>query len=181
VRLCAILLAGALAAAWPVQAQQVKLNFDRLEGKASNVVDLALNSSTLQFAARFLDSDDPDEAQVKKLIAGIQGIYVKSFEFKTEGVWSQADLDAVRNQLRAPEWTRMIRYKSAEEGENAEVYVRSDKDKITGVTIINAAPRELIVVNIAGAVDMDSLARLSGHFGLPKLETTAPPPKGKKD
>jgi len=176
VKSSAILLALALA----VHAQQVKLNFDRLEGKASDMVDLSLNSSTLQFAARFLDSKDPDEAQVKKLIAGIEGIYVKSFEFKSEGVWTQADLDTVRNQLKGPEWMRMIRFKSAEDGENAEVFVRNEGQKITGITIISAAPKQLTVVHIAGAVDMDSLARLSGHFGLPKLELT-PPPKPKKD
>jgi hypothetical protein len=172
----AILLLTVASVAW---GQQLKLNFERLEAKASDMVDLSLNSSTLQFAARFLDSKDPDEAQVKKLIAGLEGIYVKSFEFKSEGMWSQADLDSVRNQLHSPDWTRMLRYKSAEEGENAEVYVRNDNQKVTGVTIITSGPKELTVVNIAGAVDLDSLGRLSGHFGLPKLETAQP--RSKKD
>jgi hypothetical protein len=41
---------------------------------------------------------------------------------------------------------------------------------VTGVAIIATEPRQFTVVNIAGPVDLDSLADLSGHFNLPKLE-----------
>ena len=154
----------------PLSAQQLKLNLGHLESKSSNVVDLSLNGSTLQFAARFLDSKDPDEVKVKKLLSGIEGIYIKSFQFKQDGAWSPSDLDNVRNQLRAPEWSRMIGFKSSEDGESAEVYVRFENDKkVTGVAILVTSPREFTVVNIAGPVDLDSLADLSGHFGMPKL------------
>jgi len=162
-----ILACGLIA---PLSAQQLKLNLEHLESKSSNVVDLSLNGATLQFAARFLDSKDPDEIKVKKLLSGIEGIYVKSFEFKQDHAWSQADLDNVRNQLRAPEWSRMIGFKSSEDGESAEVYVRFENDKkVGGVAILVTGPREFTVVNIAGPVDLDSLADLSGHFGMPKL------------
>ena len=77
-------------------AQQIKLNLDHLAAKAADSVDISLNGSMLQFAAKFLDGKDADEARVKKLIAGIEGIYVRSFEFKKDGEWSQADLDGVR-------------------------------------------------------------------------------------
>jgi hypothetical protein len=116
---------------------------------------------------------------VKKLISGISGIYVKSLQFKNEGAWSNADLDSVRNQLRTPEWSRIVGIKSAEDGETADVYVRNENKKITGLAIIASEPKQLTVVNIVGPVDLDSLADLSGHFGLPKLESV-PPARGKK-
>jgi len=93
-----LLLVGWLA--MPLPAQQFKFNLEHLESKASDSVDVSLNGSTLQFAAKFLDSKDPDEAKVKQLISGLAGIYVKSLTFKSEGAWSRADLDSVRNQLR---------------------------------------------------------------------------------
>lgn len=171
-----------LLVAWlaiPLLAQQFKFNLERLELKASDTVDVSLNGSTLQFAAKFLDGKDPDEAKVKKLISGIAGIYVKSLQFKSEGAWSKADLDSVRSQLREPEWSRIVGIKSAEDGETADVYVRNENKKITGVAIIAAEPKQLTVVNIVGPVDLDSLADLSGHLGVPKLET-APPARPKK-
>jgi hypothetical protein len=151
-------------------AQQFKFDLGRLEAKASNTVDLSLDGSTLQFAAKFLDGKDSNEARVKKLIAGLDGIYIKSFEFKSDGAWSAADLESVRSQLRAPAWSRIVGVKSAEEGETAEVYVRTENKKVEGVAILASGPRELTVVNIVGPVDLDSLADLAGHLGLPKVE-----------
>jgi uncharacterized protein DUF4252 len=160
----AALLAGALC------AQQLKINLDHLAAKASDSVDLSLNGSTLQFAAKFLDSKDPEEAQVKKVIAGIEGIYIKSFEFKKDGEWTQGDLDSIRTQLRAPQWARILGVKSSGDSDNAELYLRTEEKKITGVVILFSGRRELTVVNIVGPVDLEALASLSGHLGVPKLE-----------
>ena len=174
-----VLLALAAGVALPAWAQQFRFNLSHLESKASDSVDISLTGSTLQFAAKFLDSKDPEEAEVKKLIAGLEGIYVKSFEFKDAGVWSPADLERVRTQLREPEWSRIVGVKSAEEGDTAEVYVRTLDKKVAGVAILVSGPKELTVVNIAGAIDLDKLANMSGHLGLPKLSRT-PPGKNKK-
>lgn len=150
-------------------AQQFKFNLDRLAGKSANVIDISLNGPMLQFAAKFLDSKDPDQETVKKLINGLEGIYVKSFEFKNTGAWTPADLDSVRQQLKAPEWSKMVGVTSTEDGENAEIYLHMDDKKISGVAILVSAPKELTVVNIAGTVDLESLATLGGHFGVPKV------------
>jgi hypothetical protein len=157
-------------------AQQLKLNLDHLAAKAADSVDINLNGQMLQFAAKFLDSKDADEAKVKKLIGGIDGIYIRSFQFKKDGEWAESDLEGIRSQVKGPGWSRMVGFKSTTEGANAEVYVRSDKDKITGVAIVVAEPKEFTVVNLSGTIDMDSLADLSGHFGMPKIEA-APGPK----
>jgi len=166
--------AAALVAAWlvlPLNAQQFKFNLEHLESKASNTVDLSLSGSTLRFAAKFLDDDDEDEVKVKKLINGLEGIYIKAFEFKTAGAWSQADVEQLRTQLRTPEWSRIVGVKSAEDDCNAEVYVRNEKGKVSGVAIIATGTTSLTVVNIVGPVDLDSLADLSGHLGVPKLQS----------
>jgi hypothetical protein len=163
-------LALLLAAFGLGQAQQLKLNLDHLASKAADSVDISLNGSLLQFAAKFLDNKNPDEAKVKKLIGGIEGIYIRSFQFKSDGEWAQTDLESVRNQVKGPGWSRIVGFKSSSEGANAEVYVHSDKEKVTGVAIVVAEPREFTVVNLAGTIDMDSLADLSGHFGMPKIE-----------
>jgi hypothetical protein len=170
-----------LCAAVLLEAQQFKLNLDHLAAKAFNAIDVSLNSSTLQFAAKFLDSSDPEEAQVKKLLVGIDGIYIRHFEFKRGGEWTPADAELVRGQLKAPDWSRIVGYKSAEDGENAEIYIRTENKKVSGVAILSTGVREFTVVNIVGTIDLDSLAALSGHLGLPKLEHTPGKPVRKID
>jgi hypothetical protein len=156
-------------------AQQFKFNLDHLAEKASNAVDVSVNSATLQLAAKFLDSKDPEEAAVKKMINGLEGIYVRHFEFKTAGTWTQADLDGIRNQLKGSEWSRLLGYKS-EDGDNAEVYLRTESNKVNGVAILAFGPKQFTAVNIVGPVDLDALAGLGGEFGIPKL---TPPPRKK--
>jgi hypothetical protein len=167
-----LLAAAAVALAAP---QQFQLNLDSIASKASNTVDVSLSGATLKFAARFLDSHDPEEADVKKLIAGLQGIYIKHFEFKRDNAWRQADLEPIRNQLRAPEWQRIVGVKD-DDGETSEIYLHVEGEKNTGVAIIAAEARELTVINIVGSIDLDQLAELGGHFDIPKLNV----PKGKK-
>jgi hypothetical protein len=163
-----LLLAAVLAL--PLVGQPFKFDLAPLEAKASEKLNISLNRSTLQFAAKFLDGDDPEDAQVKKVIEGLDSIDIRTFESKTAGAWTAADLDRLRNQLRAPEWSRIVGYKGTDDGETAEVYVREVNKKVTGVAILDAGPKAFTVVSIAGTVNLDSLAELSGHFGVPKLE-----------
>ena len=160
-------LGAALAAT--LWAQQFKFNLEHLASKDSNSFDVSLNTSMLQFAAKFLDGKDPDVAKVKKLIVGIEGIYIKSFEFKKDGAYAAADLEKVRKQLKAPEWGRIVGIKSGGESENIEVWVRNERGKVTGVAILASEPRQLTVCNLVGNIDLESLADLGGHFGLPNL------------
>jgi Domain of unknown function (DUF4252) len=162
-----IALAATLTAT--LWAQQFHFNLDHLSSKASDSFDVSLNTSMLQFAAKFLDGKDPDEAKVKKLIVGIEGIYIKSFEFSKEGAYAPADVERVRNQLKAPEWSRIVGIKSGGERSNIEVWARNEKGKVSGVAILSAEPKQLTVCNLVGNIDLESLADLGGHFGLPSL------------
>src|ERR1051326_4287496 len=133
-------------------APQVNWNYDKLAARAVNTVDVKLDGAMLRLATKFM-SDDEDEVQVKKLVAGLKGIYVKSFEFKNTGEYTEADLAAFRSQLQSPEWERMVNVKSKEDVENVEVYVKMEGNKTAGLAIIAAEPKELTLVNIAGPID----------------------------
>jgi hypothetical protein len=171
----AVLGCGMAALLW---AQQFKFNLDHLAAKASSKVDLSLNKDMLQFAGKFLSSKDPDEAKAKSLINGLEGIYIRSFEFAKEGAWSQADLDQVRNQLKAPEWNRIAGVQSAEDKENVEVFVRTESGKVTGIAVLATEPLGFTVANVVGTISLESLADLGGQFGLPRMKSA---PAKKKD
>lgn len=160
-------------------AQDFKMppGLEKLADKASEVVDVTLDGALLQLASRFLSNKDPEEARVKQLVGGLKGIYVKVFEFDKEGAYSPADVEAVRSQLKAPAWQRMVGVVSRKSGENAEVYFRMEGDKVTGLVVIAAEPRELAIVNIVGPIDPEQLSELGGHFGVPRLERKKPATK----
>ncbi len=147
-------------------------NLEKLADKAAETVDVTLDGPMLALASKFLSKErSPDEAKVKDLIKNLKGIYVKSFEFDKEGEYSEADVDAIRAQLRAPAWSRIVGVRSKRDGETAEVYLRTEGDsKILGMAVIAAEPKELTVVNIVGPIDLDKLSELEGHLGVPDLE-----------
>ena len=157
--------------ALPGVAQAGKLelkNLDKLAGRASEVNDVTLDGTLLQFAASVMkNSDDPDSAQVVELIKGLKGIYVKNFEFDSPGQYSQADVEAIRSQLTGPGWQRIVTSFSKHNGERDEVYLLKQGDKITGLTVLVAEAKELSVVNIVGTIDPEKLSELGGHFGIP--------------
>jgi hypothetical protein len=166
----AAFLIAFLAFAGLSAGQQVKWNYDKLAARASETVDVSLDGSLLRLATKFLSDDDADEAKVKKLVAGLKGIYVKSFEFKKEGEYSAADVDAFRAPLHTPDWQRIVGVHSTEDGEDVEVYIKNEGKNIGGLAIIATEPKELTLVNIVGAIDLDTLSELGGHFGIPEVE-----------
>ena len=168
-KIAMLLLAAAALPAW---AQEIKMpvNLDALAGKADNAVTVTLDKSMLQFASKFMKDGDGDEEQARKLINGLEFIYVRSFEFTHEGEYDMADVEAVRSQLQSPAWGRLVGVRS-KHGENVDVYFKDGGNgKLGGVVVISAKPRELTIVNIIGTLDPEKLADLGGEFGIPKLE-----------
>jgi len=94
---------------------------------------------------------------------------VKSFEFDKEGAYSDEDISAIRAQIRVPGWSRIVGVRSKRERENVEVFTRMEGDKIIGLAIISAEPKELTIVNIVGPIDLDKLSDLEGEFGIPRM------------
>lgn len=160
---------------------QIK-HLEKLEEKAAEVVDVTLDAPMLQLAVKFMsDKRSPEEAQARDFVKKLKGIYVKSFEFDKEGEYTQADLDSIRAQLRAPAWARIVGVRSKRDRENAEVYLRTEGDNnILGLTVIAAEPKELTVVNIVGPIDIDKLSELEGQLGVPRLELERPGKPGKE-
>lgn len=150
-------------------AQMLRLdNLDRLAAKASETVNVTLDGSLLQMASRFISDDtDADTAQVKKLVAGLRGISIRSFEFKNAGEYADADIESIRSQLKDETWKRIVQVHSKTEGDS-DIYLKTVAGRIAGLAVIAAEPKQLTVVSIDGAIDLDGLSKLGGNFGIPK-------------
>jgi hypothetical protein len=163
---------AAVLAALPLAAQDIKMpvGLDKLAEKASEVVDVSLDGALLQLAGRFLSEKDPDEAHVKHLMGGLKGVYVKSFEFDERGQYKESDVEELRAQLRSPAWARIVTTRSKRDGENAEVYLKTEGGQIAGLVVIVAEPKELTIVNIIGSIRPEDIRDLGGRMGIPKID-----------
>jgi hypothetical protein len=169
VTLAALAVLGArLAMAAP--AAPLKLpEFDALAAKASESVNVSLDASLLGLAASFLDPSDPQDAGAKQLIAGLRGIYVRSYTFDRDVPYPAAEIDSLHRQLSTPGWQSLVKVRKEKEHTNVDIYISTDQGKANGLAIIVSEPREFTVVNIVGSIDLEKLRRLEGKFGVPKM------------
>src|SRR5580692_898663 len=172
-RIASLLLAAGLVPLW---AQEIKLpaNLDKLSAKAEESIEVTLDGSMLKMAARFLsDKDDPDIAKVKRIIAKLEGVYVRSYQFAEEGEYSRADVESVRSQLQSPGWGRIVGVRSRRDGGDVDVFLKvPGNGTLGGAVIIVAEPRQLTFVNVVGTIDPEEVADLGGKFHIPRLHSS---------
>jgi hypothetical protein len=167
-----------LTAAW-APAQPLKLNLDHLASKAKESVDVSLDANMLKLAGNFLSRHKGHEADAKKLIADLKGVFVRSFTFAKPGEYSDGDVEPVRKQLTAGAgWSRIVNVK--EKDGATEVYTKAEGGNIAGLAVIAAEPKELTIVYIDGPIDIGRLADLGGQFGIPKVKIPGAEKKGTK-
>ena len=179
-----VVLLTCLSVSAYAQGGKLDLGFlERLSDKASETVEVNLNRQMLDMAQKLLKGDKGDEAAIKQLISGLQGVYVYVLEFDSPTGYVGSDLDPIRGQLKAPGWMRMVGYRArgTANSNNIEVFSWNEGDKIMGLAILSAQPKELVVVNIVGPIDIEKLSQLEGKFGIPELDIriggSKPPPK----
>jgi Domain of unknown function (DUF4252) len=179
-RIASVLLLLIGGAAITVHAQGAKLQLDQLDvlaNKASETVDVKLDEHLMQTTAKIFS--EKDDAEIKELLKGLKGIYVKSFEFEKAGEYSPADVESVMSQLRGGAWSKIVGVMSKKDGDNVEVYLMMQGDQIQGLAVVSAEPKEFTVVNIVGPVNLEKLTKLEGQFGVPDLGLDRPKPKKK--
>ena len=162
-----ILILTLMLLAVPAMAQQINLDFPGLAERADEVVDVTLDATMLRLGAKFLSAADREQREIGEIVRGLQGIYVRSYEFSEEGQYDRAIVDRVKSQL-GPTWKPLVTVRSKHK-ENVNIFADMRNDRITGLVIIAAEPRELTIVNIVGPIDIERLANLEGEFGIPKI------------
>jgi len=163
------LQAGHPAAADP----ELKLpSFSNLRSKAVEHTDITIDGFLLRIARHFAAKqaqDDPEAAAAADLLKSIKSVTVRSFEFADDNVYSRDDIESVRRQLTGPGWSAVVSQHKREPVEDVDVYINTDGEKIMGIAVVAAEPREFTIVNVVGNIDVDKLTMLEGQLGLPKL------------
>jgi hypothetical protein len=177
-----ILAAGVLAA--PALAQNAQLPAPspiekELAARASDVTEVTLGKAMLAFAAKVLNNKDADDAEARRLIEGLDGIYIRSYEFDKDGQYSPAEVEQLRKYFETSEWSSLVKQRERRSGESTDVMVKLVNGESKGMFILAAEPRELTIVLILGPVRMDDLGKLKGVAGLDVLADVSKGADGK--
>src|SRR6266852_5613456 len=138
-KLASVLLLLCGGAAITAHAQGARLQMDQLDSlanKASETVDVKLDERLIATTYKIFSHEE--DADIKEILKGLKGIYVKSFEFEKEGQYSPADVVSVRSQVRGGGWSKIVGVRSKKDGDNVDVYLMMQGDQIEGLAVISA-------------------------------------------
>lgn len=161
-------LIAVIALALPLAAQDGFdfKSLDKLGANTDNKVTVTLDGDTLKMAAGFLGGKG--DADVRSILESLKGVYIRSFEYKRDGMYNEADLEPLRAFLKQGKWNRIV--ESRGDRENSEIYVLPEPGgKLGGVAIISQEPREVTVVYIAGSMKPEDIGKLGGNLGIPDM------------
>src|SRR5438270_1388822 len=106
-----LLLGISTACAW---SQTLDLScLDKLASRAKEANEVNLDPGQIRAAMQFIPHDEKDSADfdqgTKKLIAGLQLVTVRNFEFEKAGEFADSDLQPIRAQLaKLKGWGKIV-------------------------------------------------------------------------
>jgi hypothetical protein len=131
-----------------------------IASRASDVSEVTLDKSMLGFASQFMDKDDKS---VKSLVEGLDGIYIRNYEFAKEGAYTKEEIDQLRAYFtNGGEWKSLVKERSQKDGESSDILVKMVNGQNHGMFILTAEPKEISIVFILGPIQMDELKHLNG-------------------
>lgn len=141
-----------------------------LAAKASDVTEVTLGKNMLDFAAKFMnDKNGDNDADARRLIQGLQGIYVREYEFDKEGEYTPEQVEELRHHYEVGDWTPVVRQRDRKSHETTDVLMKMVNGESRGLFVLDAEPKDLTIVLILGPIRMDDLGKLSGLSGLSGL------------
>jgi hypothetical protein len=170
----ALLIASAIWA----QSAQVPIDFEQLEKKASDSTKISLDKDLIQMALWVIPKK-PETEKLRKVVSNLQGIYIRSYTFDKEGDYSPSDLAPLRKTITGSGWNCLVSVHNKKTGEDTDLCLRKDKDRILGLAIINAEPKELTVVNILGAITPEEFSQMQEFLDMPEINIEKSKPKDK--
>ena len=151
----------------PPQLGSIPQAIANLGQNATSRTEFSLDHSMLVFASK-LDQDDQD---LRRVIAGVDGVSVHEFRFRGPAGYDSTALDALRAEYHAAGWRRLANPHGKDGQPTAtDLWLHFENNAIRNVAILHAGQTEIDLVAVSGSISPIDLLHLAGHFGIPKIE-----------
>jgi hypothetical protein len=162
-----ITVSAATFAAAQVQHEWVPQGIEALRQSASSKTEFTLDHSMLVFASKL----DPDNEDLRRVIAGVNGVSVHSYHFSGRWMYDPAVLSAVKEEYHAAGWKQLMNNHEKDGGPGvSDLWIRLENNAISDIAILVARASEVNFIVVSGSISPLDLSHLGGHFGIPKIE-----------
>jgi hypothetical protein len=169
-------LAGALLAAAPIfylhaenlPPGQVDFGTFSPSSAGGEFVEVNLSSNLIGMAARFIEKQEPEVAQVVK---GIHQVHVNVIGVNDENRPElEKRIEKVRHDLEGKGWEKVVTVK--EKDQEVGVYIKTaNKETVQGLAVmVMEGNKEAVFVNVVGDIKPDQLAMLGDKLHIDPLK-----------
>jgi hypothetical protein len=145
----------------------VPQGIEALRQSASSKTEFTLDHSMLVFASKL----DPDNDDLRRVIAGVNGVSVHSYHFPGRWMYDPAVLSSVKEEYRAAGWKQLMNDHEKDGGPGvSDLWIRLENNAISDIAILVARASEVNFIVVSGSISPLDLSHLGGHFGIPKIE-----------
>jgi hypothetical protein len=149
------------------QHEWIPQGIETLRQSASSKTEFTLDHSMLVFASK-LDADNED---LRRVIAGVNGVSVHSYHFPGRWMYDPAVLNSVKEEYHAAGWKQLMNNHEKDGGPGvSNLWIRLENNAISDIAILVARANEVNFIVVSGSISPLDLSHLGGHFGIPKIE-----------
>lgn len=157
----------------PVQPREwVPQGIVELGQDATSRTEFTLDHSMLVMASK-LDRDNED---LRRVIAGVNGVSVHSFRFSGMVSFDPIVMDSINRQYREAGWQHLVSNHKGDGGLTTDLWIRLDHAAISDIAVLFVGLKQLNFVSVSGSITPLDLLHLSGHFGIPRMDGGAAVP-----
>lgn len=114
---------------------------------------------------------DDQDFDLRRVIAGIDGISVHRFRFPGYGSYDPAILSAVRQQYHAAGWQHVSISHPRDGGPGeTELWLHFEHSTVRNIAVLVAGRDQINFVSVSGSISPIDLMHLGGHFGIPRIQ-----------
>ncbi len=149
------------------QHEWIPQGIETLRQSASSKTEFTLDHSMLVFASKL----DPDNEDLRRVIAGVSGVSVHSYHFPGRWMYDPQALSSVREEYHAAGWKQLMNNHEKDGGPGVtDLWIRLENNAISNIAILVARSNEVNFIVVSGSISPLDLSHLGGHFGIPKIE-----------
>jgi hypothetical protein len=170
-----ILLSASALLAQPQPPDWIPQAVSGLGQYASSRTEFTLDHSMLVLASK-MDQDDPD---LRRVIAGVDGVSVHRFRFQGPGMYDPEVLNSIRQQYHTAGWQHVAAAHDKHGGPGAtDLWFHFEHNAIRNIAVLLVGQDQVNFFSVSGSISPLDLLHLAGHFGIPRLEggITVPAP-----
>lgn len=134
---------------------------------ATSRTEFTLDHSMLVLASK-LDKNNED---LRRVIAGVNGVSVHSFHFAGAVSYDPAIMDSIIRQYSEAGWQHLVNKHKNDGGLTTDLWVHLDQLSIRALAVLLVGTNQLSFVSVSGSISPLDLLHLSGHYGIPKMDS----------